>query len=165
MDTFLYLTGWLPTAVFFIGLPLCLFGMHIALKRHRVRLAIAILFSLVMLTIGTIEGGKSLARYHVKSRLAKLSHQKVTVTVNGAPVANANEHVRAFCTLHYHAAHHSYPLRAPIAVVLVGNRDRLHLTVRRDSTFPNEYWVYYAPYSTRREVGAVRTELFCGVNK
>jgi len=85
------------------------------------------------------------------------------LSVNGRPAEHPAEILRAIRSLRPMGGHHSHPTTA-IAVVVTCPQGSIALQLRRDSSAPQEYWVYYP---TRRmtgssEIGRIETSLFDG---
>jgi hypothetical protein len=87
---------------------------------------------------------------------------QIAVTVNGQPISNGIEVIPAIRGLHSAAAHHSHPDHK-IALVIRKNQKVLELTLRRDSDFAQEYWVFWTREvddPNRLEIGRIQTSAF-----
>ena len=85
------------------------------------------------------------------------------VLVDGAPIGAAEPLVAALRGIESHRYHHSHPT-ASFRVQLQTSAGPLELTLRRDSTEPREYWVYYPGFAATEanDVGAVFTDALDG---
>ena len=85
------------------------------------------------------------------------------VLVDGMPVAAPEPLLAALRRIESRRYHHSHPTGS-YRVQLQTSEGPLELVLRRDSTVPNEYWVYYRGFETTEanDIGTVFTDALDG---
>jgi|GEM_PF-6365065 len=83
------------------------------------------------------------------------------VTIDGQAVPEPEKFVEVLSKMAPLAAHHSHP-EGELAVVLTSGTESLTLKVGRDSSYRDEYWVYFPSYrhTSVNEIGRIRTDTF-----
>jgi|SRR5271165_5064577 len=84
------------------------------------------------------------------------------VSVNGQLTQNGRAVLDALRGVHSMSAHHSHPDHK-IPVVIRRKQEVLELTLRRDSDFTQEYWIFWtreADNPNRLEIGRINTSVF-----
>jgi hypothetical protein len=114
----------------------------------------------ILIAIIFHEGIEFVAREEVKAFLRGVSPD-VRVYAEGQPSKNSNEIINALNKITSFPYHGSHPtIRIPIEIV---SGDKiLKLVLRRDSKYPQEYYVYYPKYSrtSSSNIGGITTNLF-----
>jgi hypothetical protein len=84
-----------------------------------------------------------------------------TACVNGLPVADADEVVSALKGIASYWAHHTHPTKR-IRVYIHSDHGDLTLELRRDSGYPQEYWVFSPSHgvTSNNEIGRITTAVF-----
>jgi hypothetical protein len=103
------------------------------------------------------------AREEIK-RVLNAPDSSLAVSVNGHAPANLGAILDAMRNVDTESAHHSSPEQS-IDVVVVGDRGRLELTLRRDSTRFDEYWVFWKKDMQKQnplEIGRLHTNALDG---
>ena len=100
------------------------------------------------------------ARDEVRPRL---NASVASVLVDGKSIAAGDALLAALRGMEAHRYHHSHPTMS-YRVQLQTPEGPLELTLRRDSTEPHEYWVYYRGFNATEanDVGAVFTDALDG---
>jgi len=88
---------------------------------------------------------------------ARLSAAVTEIRVNGTPAADPERLLSALRQIKAHNYHHSHPT-ASYRVQLQTTGGTLELLLRRDSTVPNEYWVFYPEFVRANDIGTVVTD-------
>jgi hypothetical protein len=85
----------------------------------------------------------------------------VTISVNNSVNTNTVPLIAELKSIHPVSAHHSHPTRS-YRIELRGKTDTLLLDAARDSSTPNEYWIFSPLYRTtsNNEIGRIRSESF-----
>ena len=83
-----------------------------------------------------------------------------TITVNGRTVRNDRSLLAALESTHWVMAHHSHPT-STIHITVEGNGRAMSFNLRRDSSNPQEYWVFIPEYraSSMNEIGRITTDV------
>lgn len=102
----------------------------------------------------------SIVRSHVKSELNSLSGD-YEVLINGVEVKNPKRVIEELITFQPTLGHHSHPTLVLNVKIISGN-GTLKLKLGRDSSLPQEYWVFYPRYlvTSTSEIGRVNTSIF-----
>jgi hypothetical protein len=80
------------------------------------------------------------------------------VHVNGMPAADPERLLSALRQIAPHNYHHSHPTVFH-RVQLQTSEGPLELQLGRDSTVPNEYWVFYPGFDQANDIGTVLTDV------
>jgi hypothetical protein len=86
----------------------------------------------------------------------RLNAQVTEMAVNGRLAPEPERLLGALRLIQPHNYHHSHPTTA-YRVQLQTSEGSLELLLRRDSTVPNEYWVYYPGFDTADDIGTIVT--------
>lgn len=87
----------------------------------------------------------------------RLNAAVTEIRVNGAPAVDSERLLSALRQIKAHDYHHSHPASA-YRVELQTSEGPLELLLRRDSTVPNEYWVFYRGFDQANDIGTVVTD-------
>lgn len=79
------------------------------------------------------------------------------VYVDGRPAANSDRLLSALREIKTLSHHHSHPTTV-YRVRLLTSEGPLELVLRRDSSVPNEYWVFYSAFDEANGIGTVVTD-------
>lgn len=125
-------------------------------------IAIGIFLSIIAGEFASVSIIKSGAIDEIRSML---SEQVVSVSINGIQVGNPAILVSALKNMCNTPAHHSHPMNNYQLTVTTA-KGALQLDLQRDSSNPNEYWVYYPKFFTTQtnEVGRICTDAISAVN-
>jgi len=87
----------------------------------------------------------------------RLNAAVTEIRVNGAPAADPERLLSALRQIQPHNYHHSHPTTM-YRIELQTTEGPLDLLLGRDSTVPNEYWVFYRSFDQAEDVGTVVTD-------
>ena len=83
------------------------------------------------------------------------------ITIDGQEVRNTKEILGVLKAIDWLPYHHSHPTKR-ISVSVSDHAPRLELSLARDSSNPQEYWIYWPKYhvTAQNDIGRIRTTLF-----
>ena len=88
----------------------------------------------------------------------RLNAAVTEIRVDGSPAPDPEQLLEALRQIRSHSYHHSHPTTAH-RIELQTDEGPLELLLRRDSTVPNEYWVFYSGFEKADDIGTVVTDL------
>ena len=108
--------------------------------------------------IFAIVGGAVFLSHAARDEVRPRLNAAVTdIRVNGAPAPQPERLLNALRQIKSHSYHHSHPTTT-YRVQFQTNEGPLELLLRRDSTVPNEYWVFYSGFDDTNDIGTVTTD-------
>ncbi|XHR29089.1 MAG: hypothetical protein ACFUZC_00705 [Chthoniobacteraceae bacterium] len=117
-----------------------------------------------VLSIGTVMCVASISQNRAHDEVLKMLGSMpadATVSVNGKIAPDRDVLMQTLQTLHWQAAHHSHPARA-IHIEISAPGRHLALVLKRDSSNPQEYWVFLPRYmiTSKNEIGRINSGIF-----
>jgi len=114
----------------------------------------------ILIAIILYEDIQFVARGKVKTFLHGIS-PNVRVYIDEQQVDNANQIIDALSKITRFSYHGSYPTNKIPIEILNGDK-RFKIVLRRDSRYPQEYYVFYPQYrhTSKSEIGGITTNLF-----
>ena len=88
----------------------------------------------------------------------RLNAAMTEIRVDGSPAPDPERLLEALRQIRSRSYHHSHPTTTH-RIELQTAEGPLELLLRRDSTVPNEYWVFYSGFEKADDIGTVVTDL------